>query len=61
MQIAQEMLRASQAEESRIMASMLRDEFLNIEKLLAEEHLKPRVKHVIRFPYGTISLNIRRR
>ena len=61
MQIAQEMLRASQAEESRIMASMLRDEFASIEGLLAEEHLKPRVKHVIRFPYGTISLNIRRR
>lgn len=61
MQLAREMLRASQAEESRIMASMLRDEFANIERLLAEEHLKPRVKHVIRFPYGTISLNIRRR
>jgi hypothetical protein len=61
MNIAQQMLRASQAEESRIMASMLRDEFANIEKLLAEEHLKPRVRHVIKFPYGTISLNIRRR
>ncbi len=61
MQLAQEMLRASQAEESRIMASMLHDEFANIEKLLAENHLKSRVKHVIRFPYGTISLNVRRK
>ena len=61
MQVAQEMLRASQAEESRILGSMLRDEFANIEKLLAEEHLKPRVRHVIEFPYGTITLKIRRR
>ena len=61
MQVAQQMLRASQAEESRIMASMLHDEFANIEKLLAAEHLKPRVRHVIEFPYGTISLNIKRR
>ena len=61
MRVAQEMLRASQAEESRIMSSMLEDEFANIEKLLAQEHLNSRVRHVIRFPYGTISLNIRRR
>lgn len=61
MQVAQAMLRASQAEESRIMASMLNEEFANIEKLLAEQHLNPRVRHVIEFPYGTISLNIKRR
>ena len=61
MQAAQAMLRASQAEESRIRASMLHDEFANIERLLEAEHLKPRVRHVIEFPYGTISLNIKRR
>lgn len=61
MHVARDMLRASQAEESRIMASMLRDEFATIENLLAQEHLKPRVSHVIEFPYGTISLKIRRR
>ena len=61
MHAAQKMLRASQAEESRIMASMVHDEFVNIEKLLAEEQLNPRVRHVIEFPYGTISLNIKRR
>lgn len=61
MQAAQTILRASQAEEGKIMVSTLRDEFDSIEKLLAEEHLKPRVTHVLEFPYGTIKLNIRRR
>lgn len=56
---AQKILRASKAQESRIIVSTLREEFDNIEKLLAENHLKPRVSHVIRFPYGTISLNIK--
>lgn len=61
MNAAQELLRASQAEESRIIVSKLHDEFENINKLLAEEHLNPRVSHVIEFPYGTISLNIKKK
>jgi hypothetical protein len=58
---AQDILRASQAEEGRIMVAMLRDEFASIEKLLAEEHLTPKVSHVLKFPYGTIKLNIQRK
>ena len=57
---AQSILRASQAEESRIMVSMLHDEFLAMEELLDQRHLKPRVTHVLEFPYGTIKLNVRR-
>jgi hypothetical protein len=57
---AQEILRASQAEESRIMVSLLHDEFLAMEELLGHRHLKPRVTHVLEFPYGTIKLNVRR-
>lgn len=58
---AEAILRASQAEESKIMVSMLRDEFANIEKLLKEGQLKPKVTHVLKFPYGTIKLNIKRK
>jgi len=61
MKLAQDILRKSQAEEGRIAVSMLREEFSNIEKLLAETHLKPRVTHELKFPYGTITLKIKRR
>jgi hypothetical protein len=57
---AQEILRVSQAEESRIMVSMLHDEFLAMEEFLGYRHLKPRVTHVLEFPYGTIKLNVTR-
>lgn len=57
---AQQILRASQAAESRIMVSMLHDEFLAMEEVLGHRHLKPRVTHVLEFPYGTIKLNVRR-
>ena len=61
MQLAQEILRRSQVEEGKIAVSMLRQEFENIEKLLAETHLQPKVIHQLKFPYGTITLNIKRR
>jgi hypothetical protein len=61
MQSAQEILRKSQIEEGKIAVSMLRQEFENIEKLLNETHLKPKVTHQLKFPYGTITLNIKRR
>ena len=61
MQAAQTILRSSQATESQIMVSMLHKEFENVEAVLAQAHLKPRVRHVIEFPYGTISLNIKKR
>ena len=60
MQAAQSILRASQAEEGRIMVSMHRDEFHAMEGLLAQRHLKPKVTHVLEFPYGTIKLNVRK-
>ncbi|MEK7723334.1 MAG: hypothetical protein AAB336_03220 [Acidobacteriota bacterium] len=61
MQTAQEILRKSQIEEGKIAVSMLRQEFENIENLLNETHLKPKVTHQLKFPYGTITLNIKRR
>jgi len=61
MQAARAMLRASQAAEGRLMVSMLHEEFENFERLLGEKHLKPRVTHVLEFPYGTIKLNVKRR
>ena len=61
MQAAKEILRQSQAAEGRMMVSMLREEFDAIEKILAEEHLKPKVTHVLKFPYGTITLYVRKR
>jgi len=61
MKLAQDILRRSQAEEGKIMASLLREEFANIEKLLAAPHLKPKVTHELKFPYGTITLKIKRR
>ena len=61
MQAARAILRASQAAESRLMVSTLHHEFENLERLLGEKHLKPRVTHVLEFPYGTIKLNVKRR
>ncbi len=61
MQVAQSILRRSQAEEGKIAVSMLREEFANIENLLAETHLNPKVTHELKFPYGTITLNIKNR
>jgi len=61
MQLAREILRRSQAEESRVIVSMLREEFANIEKILAATHLKPKITHELKFPYGTITLSIKRR
>lgn len=61
MQAAQSILRRSQVEEGNIIVSMLREEFATMEKLLAEEHLEPRVSHTLKFPYGTIDMTIRRR
>ena len=61
MKLAQDILRRSQAEESKIVVSMLRDEFANIEKMLAATRLKPKITHELKFPYGTITLSIKRR
>ncbi len=60
MKAAQSILRASQAEEGRIMVSMLRDEFVAMEGLLEQRRLNPKVTHMLEFPYGTIKLNVRK-
>ena len=60
MQAAQSILRASQAEDGRSRGSMLRDEFRAMEGLLDQQHLKPKVTHMLEFPYGTIKLNVRK-
>ncbi|MCD9185579.1 MAG: hypothetical protein LUM44_04045 [Pyrinomonadaceae bacterium] len=60
-QAAQEILKRSQIEEGKIIVSMLGEEFQNIEKILAEKRLKPKVTHELKFPYGTITLNIKKR
>lgn len=61
MQVAQNILRKSQVEEGKIAVSMLRQEFENIENLLAETKGNRKVTHQLKFPYGTITLNIKRR
>lgn len=62
MQIAQSILKKSQVEESKIAVSMLRQEFEQIEKLLdATADRKSKVTHKLKFPYGTITLKIKRR
>lgn len=58
---AQDILRKSQVEEGRIAVSMLRQEFAAIENLLAATKGKRQVTHEMKFPYGTITLKIKRR
>ena len=60
MEAAQHLLRHSQAEESRIVVSMLREEIKGIEMMLEEQHLDPKVRHTLKFPYGTIDLHFKR-
>ena len=61
MQTAQKILRQTQVEESRLAVSMLRAEMANIETLLREIKGDNRVTHRLRFPYGTITLEIKKR
>lgn len=61
MQIAQNILRQSQIEESKIAVSMLRTEMSGIETMLAQIKAASRITHRLKFPYGTITLEIKRR
>jgi hypothetical protein len=61
MQVAQDILRKSQAEESKIAVSMLRDEFANIENILENTADRGKVYHTLKFPHGTITVKIKRR
>jgi hypothetical protein len=61
MQIARQILRRSQVEEGKIAVSMLRQEFADIKNLLENAKGKPKVTHQLKFPYGTINLEIKRR
>lgn len=60
MQIARKILRNSQIEEGKIAVSMLRREIADIENLLEKTKGKSRVTHRLKFPYGTINLEIKR-
>lgn len=61
MQIAESILKKSQVEEGKIAVSMLKAEFANIHNLLENKKGKPKVTHELKFPYGTIYLEIKRR
>jgi hypothetical protein len=61
MLIAQDLLRKSQVEESKIAVSMLKDEFANIENLLEKTDNQSKIHHTLNFPYGTITVKIKRR
>ncbi len=61
MQLAQKILKNSQAEESKVAVSMLRGEIEAIEKLFTASNVKPKITHQLKFPYGTITLKIKRR
>lgn len=61
MQIAESILKKSQVEEGKIAVSMLREEFANIHNLLENSKGKARITHELKFPYGTINLEIRKR
>ena len=61
MQIAEDILKKSQVEQGKIAVSMLREEFVNIENILMQAKGKPKVTHKLKFPYGTINLEIKRR
>ena len=58
---AQEILKRSQVEESKIAVSMLAEEVRNIEKVLADVQGKTKITHQLKFPYGTIDLEVRKR
>ena len=61
MQVAESILKRSQVEEGKIAVSMLREEFANIHNLLENSKGKTRITHELKFPYGTINLEIRKR
>ena len=60
-QIAEDILKKSQVEEGKIAVSMLREEIGNIEHLLENTNDRSKVTHRLKFPYGTINLEIKRR
>jgi len=61
MQVAESILKRSQVEEGKIAVSMLREEFANIHNLLENSKGKTRITHELKFPYGTIDLEIKNR
>ena len=60
-QIAENILKNSQVEEGKLAVSMLRQEFSGIENILASTRGRRRITHQMKFPYGTINLEIRKR
>lgn len=61
MQTAQNILKESRIKESRLAASMLREDISEIETLLAGIKGASRITHRLKFPYGIVTLEIKRR
>jgi hypothetical protein len=61
MHVAGAILAESQAEESRNAAAQLQQEIFNIERLLADVKGKKKITQTLKFPYGIITLKIKRR
>lgn len=60
MQSAAVILSRAMADESRIAVSMLHEEFVGIENILSHERLRARVRHEIKLPCGTVTVNVRK-
>ena len=61
MQTTQNILKESRIKESRLAASMLREDISEIETLLAGIKGASRITHRLKFPYGIVTLEIKRR
>jgi len=60
-EIANSLLSESQAQESKNNMALLDQEFANIEKLFHNANRKDKITHLLKLPYGTITLNIKRK
>ena len=61
MEVARRILAESKVQEGKIAVSMLREEFENIEYILDNTKGKHKITHKLKFPYGTINLEVKRR
>jgi hypothetical protein len=59
--IASMILTESQAQESRNNMALLQQEFTNIKELLHNANGKGKITHLLKLPYGTITLKIKRK
>jgi hypothetical protein len=59
-QVANELIERSQRQQSLSAMAMLDEEFSNIETLLDNAGRRSKVTHILKLPYGTIALKIKR-